>query len=539
MKLTHDRRSYHPGRCGAVASTAEPRRRQRAAEQAWPARTEHPLPRLQQSLGNQAAQQRAAGCPAIAACPTGGACHPCLIRAQAKLRASEPGDRFEQEADRLANRVVNTTPPTAPAAAATRPPPAAADGAILGGGESLPPSVRARFEPGFGYDFGHVRVHTGPGAAASAEAIGALAYTSGSDVVFGPGQYAPDTTAGQRLLAHELTHVIQQGPTSARRSVLGQHLSSVSDRRVMRQSSGCTRKVTGVNNADALIAQTRSTAQTIVSTATGNLKTLNSETHRLLDRHFHCPGTRDVLAIRATFDQIATSLPTLAVTCVGAAGFNAGESWNVEGGTVNLSPDVFAKDDLFRIAILIGAAARLLGKRQECAIYEPCYNEYISEQFIDVSKQVIEDETQTAVQTGKKTRRESLSSMLNNFYSYAYFAIEASSLQTLEQPPTIPCHPVDTGLFVMVPLDIVGYPEQEIEFYRPPTKIPKGYGLISVYVDQGNKYFIYEGDVFTLLAETKRYLPGEAPRYYFREGGSLYTSIGAIFQTHSATPGSP
>lgn len=65
-------------------------------------------------------------------------------------------------------------------------------------------------EPRFGHGFGHVRVHTDERAAESARAVGALAYTVGSNIVFGSGQYAPATQTGRRLLAHELTHVEQQ-----------------------------------------------------------------------------------------------------------------------------------------------------------------------------------------------------------------------------------------------------------------------------------------------------------------------------------------
>src|SRR5262249_47420985 len=75
------------------------------------------------------------------------------------------------------------------------------------GGRSLPEPVRAFFEPRFGYDFSRVRVHTDDRAAEAAHAVRALAFTVGSDVVFGAGQYAPETEAGRRLLAHELTHV--------------------------------------------------------------------------------------------------------------------------------------------------------------------------------------------------------------------------------------------------------------------------------------------------------------------------------------------
>lgn len=82
-----------------------------------------------------------------------------------------------------------------------------------GGGEPLSESARAYFEPRFGQDFSGVRVHHGSQAAESAQAINARAYTTGQDVVFGAGEYTPETGEGKRLLAHELTHVVQQGAT--------------------------------------------------------------------------------------------------------------------------------------------------------------------------------------------------------------------------------------------------------------------------------------------------------------------------------------
>jgi hypothetical protein len=78
------------------------------------------------------------------------------------------------------------------------------------GGQPLSDSARAYFEPRFGRDFSDVRVHTDTAAADSARALNARAYTFGSNVVFGGSEYAPETPAGRRLLAHELTHVVQQ-----------------------------------------------------------------------------------------------------------------------------------------------------------------------------------------------------------------------------------------------------------------------------------------------------------------------------------------
>jgi hypothetical protein len=82
--------------------------------------------------------------------------------------------------------------------------------AAAAGGTPLPGASRAYFEPRFGHDFSRVRVHTGSEAAAGARAVRARAYTVGSHIVFGSGEYAPDSMSGKRLLAHELTHVVQQ-----------------------------------------------------------------------------------------------------------------------------------------------------------------------------------------------------------------------------------------------------------------------------------------------------------------------------------------
>jgi outer membrane protein OmpA-like peptidoglycan-associated protein len=81
---------------------------------------------------------------------------------------------------------------------------------VRGGGQPLAESERAYFEPRFGYDFSRVRMHTDARAAESAQMLNARAYTVGRDVVFGAGEYAPETNAGRRLIAHELTHTMQQ-----------------------------------------------------------------------------------------------------------------------------------------------------------------------------------------------------------------------------------------------------------------------------------------------------------------------------------------
>ena len=77
-------------------------------------------------------------------------------------------------------------------------------------GQPLDVATRSCMEPRFGHDFSNVRVHADAKAAESARAVNALAYTVGRDVVFGTGQFSPASTAGRKLIAHELTHVVQQ-----------------------------------------------------------------------------------------------------------------------------------------------------------------------------------------------------------------------------------------------------------------------------------------------------------------------------------------
>jgi hypothetical protein len=130
-----------------------------------------------------------------------GACEDCKKKEQPSLqRSAADGERRDQ---------------------AQAAPPIVHD--VLGSsGHPLDPLTRAFFERRFAQDFSRVRVHTDGMAAASARAVHAAAYTAGSHVVFGSGQYAPSAPSGQRLLAHELTHVVQQGGASIER---GQELA--------------------------------------------------------------------------------------------------------------------------------------------------------------------------------------------------------------------------------------------------------------------------------------------------------------------------
>jgi uncharacterized protein DUF4157 len=174
--------------------------------------------------------QRTSGC----AC--GGDCPRCRgkYHLQAKLEVSQPGDALEQEADRVAEQVLRTPEPASrpdPAAQEIRRlrlsrhsfgneaqtpdvPPAVRD-AIASPSQPLDPSTRIFMEERFGHDFSRVRVHSAAAAERSALDVNANAYTVGRDIVFGAGQFAPQTHAGRRLIAHELTHVLQQSGVDA------------------------------------------------------------------------------------------------------------------------------------------------------------------------------------------------------------------------------------------------------------------------------------------------------------------------------------
>ncbi|MFY9569807.1 MAG: DUF4157 domain-containing protein, partial [Blastocatellia bacterium] len=133
-------------------------------------------------------------------------------------------DPLEAEADRAALSVSESRPFDPLASRAPSLPGAEFMNKVSGG--TLDPRVRREMEMSLGHDFSRVRVHTDANAAQSANSIQALAYTVGSDIVFGTGQYAPQTPVGRKLLAHELTHVVQQaGATRGPESGLLQRAS--------------------------------------------------------------------------------------------------------------------------------------------------------------------------------------------------------------------------------------------------------------------------------------------------------------------------
>jgi hypothetical protein len=103
---------------------------------------------------------------------------------------------------------------------------------VSSGGTPLPADLRGDMEGRFGHDFGDVRVHNDAAAHASAKSVNAQAYTVGSNIVFDSGRYDPGSDAGKHMIAHELTHVVQQrsGPVDGADAGGGVKVSHPSDR---------------------------------------------------------------------------------------------------------------------------------------------------------------------------------------------------------------------------------------------------------------------------------------------------------------------
>lgn len=181
--------------------------------------------------------QRKCACGAPSA--AGGSCATCEgkensakpVVLQKQLAIGAADDPLEREADRVADQVMGMGLPSQTAQGPTpqriqrlghnisidgnEVAPASVVQVLAGSGRPLEAGLRQEMELRFGQDFSSVRVHTDTRAARSAQDVDALAYTVGQNIVFGAGQFAPKTSVGRRLLAHELTHTVQQSAGSA------------------------------------------------------------------------------------------------------------------------------------------------------------------------------------------------------------------------------------------------------------------------------------------------------------------------------------
>ncbi len=197
--VTENRRVSHPVRHGGhrglgSRETSAGAQRARARQILYGPRLQpkRTCPECEEEMQRQVASAPAAAQRIQHTCP---AC-------QAEMQR-QPTDEPEEEEPLQAKEAAGHVPHVTPELEARI-------GALRGSGEPLPASERAFFEPRFGGDFAAVRVHTGSDAADLAQRVEARAFTLGRSVVFGQGEYRPGTEAGRRLLAHELTHFVQQ-----------------------------------------------------------------------------------------------------------------------------------------------------------------------------------------------------------------------------------------------------------------------------------------------------------------------------------------
>jgi len=125
---------------------------------------------------------------------------------------------------------------------------------IRSSGKPLDNGLRRDMEDGFGFDFSRVRVHTEGAADAAARAIGARAFTTGHNIVFANGQYAPTQTSGRRLIAHELAHVMQQGGSAEATALTRRNLAKVAQYDLVGDAASTVR---GVSSSIQLLGPQR------------------------------------------------------------------------------------------------------------------------------------------------------------------------------------------------------------------------------------------------------------------------------------------
>ena len=257
---------------------------------------------------------------------------------QGKLTVSEPGDVHEQEADEVAEQVTRSIAPP------------------------LNPNTPR-------YDFSQVRIHTGERAAASAQAVNALAYTVGNHIVFGAGTHEAQTSAGKRLLAHELTHVVQQnqpGTFVSRLQRLALH--------------DCGASATQIT-ARAAAAKTRlDTARTALA-----VRPLTVEARSVLLIAFRDGSDATATNVQGHLDSISAGWDALDLTCErrGTSGYPpcVDMSGTIAGGyTEDRSPNAvhlcevewqgLANNDL-KENVLVHEASHHFGRRGVEAYYAP------------------------------------------------------------------------------------------------------------------------------------------------------------------------
>jgi hypothetical protein len=290
---------------------------------------------------------------------------------QAKLKVSHPNDMYEQEADRMAKQVMRISEPKVqlkctgcnkdekdilqtkkvskhiPVTQDQDVPPVIHE-VLRSPGQPLDPVIRTFMEPRFEYDFSKVRVRSEEQAAASAEAINAHAYTVGQEIVFADGKYAPGTDEGKELIAHELTHVVQQAQNV--------------QRNIIQMRAGCS------SSKDTTITEDHRRARKMLSNAIAAVAlydgTKPAKVRAALSAHFH-GATSNAFATWINLNlRILWALTWMAgyecytggiLERTWACGSNALATtfWCVPGIDIRLCPSYFSQSAIERSTTLI------------------------------------------------------------------------------------------------------------------------------------------------------------------------------------------
>lgn len=302
-----------------------------------------------------------------------------LLYLQPKLSLGTPGDRYEQEADRVAEGATSAAPTklrrscscggtcsgcqaashegekdhlrtkrVGGEAAHPSAVPSIVHQVVGSPGSPLDHATRRDMEARLDHDFGEVRIHTDSNAAESARAVNSLAYTVGNDIVFGAGQYAPSTAVGRKLLAHELVHTMQQ--------------DSGTVGRVVQRFGGCT------STQDTSVAADHTRAHRMLDRAITELMaydgTSPAKVHTALDAHFGGATSSAFakwIAANLLYLKLAAALPAyecytggiLERTWACGPGVLATSFWCVPGFDIRLCPSYFGQTATERSATLI------------------------------------------------------------------------------------------------------------------------------------------------------------------------------------------
>ncbi len=251
------------------------------------------------------------------------------------------------------------------ATASTGPAHAAANyiGSINGKGQPLSAGQQSFYGNRMRADFSQVKIHTGPEAAASAKDINAQAYAYGNHIVFNEGKYQPEASEGKHLLAHELTHVVQQGgaATQLQRQAVPAPAAPAAPAPAapVPHFRDCVRSVTGRDDSDAILNAAMNRARDFVNTAIGllaNAPAAGTVYETALATHFGAPLTAAARQrLRTVFQRILGNLivPNFICNRTACSGRSTQAMWTPSDDLLHICPTFWAQADATCQAVVI------------------------------------------------------------------------------------------------------------------------------------------------------------------------------------------